>query len=114
MSLIFPILFNLLAVVTGFRAVGEGRNWNFTIADIFRGDQLAKVYVWIIGSTCFSLVHLVALITQSPTFLGPEISEPVWLLLHSLIGIFFSSAHLFVDAIFEDKWLAQKFLGTAP
>jgi hypothetical protein len=109
--ILLPILTNLLAVITGIRAVGDGRDWSFKVSDIFRGAPLAKVYVWLIFSTCFSLVHLMALLTQSAAILGPEINVPVWLFLHTLIGLFFTSAHLFVDAIFEDRWLAQRFLG---
>jgi hypothetical protein len=111
---LLPIIFNLFAVVTGIRAVGTGRDWDFNLRDVFKGDARAKVYVWLVCSTAFSMVHFIALITQDATIIGYVAHEPVWLFLHTLIGLFFSSAHLFVDAVFEDRKLCQKFLGTSP
>lgn len=113
MFIYFPLFFNLLAFVTGIKAVGDGRDWNFGIRDIFRGNKLAMVYLWLIGSTCFSLIHFVALLTKSPIIMG-EYQHPVWLFLHCLIGVFFASAHSFIDNIFEDEKLAHDFLGIAP
>jgi hypothetical protein len=60
------------------------------------------------------MVHLIALVTEDHTFIGFVAREPVWLFLHTMIGLFFASAHLFVDAIFEDQWLSRKFLGISP
>lgn len=108
--ILLPLLANLLAVITGIRAVGDGRGWNFCVRDIFRGDKLAMIYTWVIGSTCFSLVHFVALLTQAP-IIADERGSSIWLILHTLNGLFFTAAHLFVDAVFEDKGLIKRFLG---
>ncbi len=113
MLVLIPILANLIAVITGFHAVGDGRTWNFTCKDILRGDLLAKVYVWIVLSTAFSLVHMVGLLTASTSIVGTESFQPAWLFLHTLIGVLFATAHLFVDAVFRDRILANRFFGYA-
>ena len=107
-----PLLFNLLAVFTGIRAIGDGTRWHFGIKDILTGKILAKMYVWIICSTAFSLVHAVALLTRA-SFIGSEVDQPIWLVLHSLIGLLFITAHGFVDAVFSDKALAHRIFGIA-
>lgn len=111
--MLFPLLFNLLAFITGIHAVGNGSRWDFSLNDLMRGEKLAMVYLWIIGSTGFSLVHTIALLTNAP-FISGELSSPLWLFLHSLIGIFFTSAHILVDATFEDHELAERIFGVSP
>jgi hypothetical protein len=110
---LFPILLNILAFITGIHAVGCASRWQFNLQDLIRGEKLAMVYLWVIGSTAFSLVHTIALLTKAP-FLSGELSSPLWLFLHSLIGLFFSSAHILIDAAFEDKRLAERIFGVSP
>lgn len=105
-----PLLLNLLAVVTGFVAVGEATRWEFSIKELFKGCKIGLVYMWVMGSTAFSLVHFVALLTHSP-LVGNEHSSVVWLAMHSLIGLFFTTAHVFIDAVLEDKQRAHQFFG---
>lgn len=111
--MLIPIIFNIIAFVTGILAVGNGTRFNFKKRDLLNGNKLAMVYLWIIGSTCFSLIHTVALLTQA-SFVSGELSSPMWLFLHSLIGIFFTSAHLLIDASFEDHKLAERIFGVSP
>lgn len=108
--LLLPLLANLLAVITGIRAVGDGRAWRFTCKDVVQGKRIAMIYLWVIGSTCFSLVHFVALLTQAP-IIQNEQGSLLWVAMHTLNGLFFTAAHLFVDAVFEDKYLLKRFLG---
>lgn len=110
---IIPILINLIAFITGIRAVGEGHRWSFNKRDLMTGDKLAMVYLWIIGSTCFSLVHFVALLTGAP-FIAGDLTSPVWLFLHSLIGIFFSITHVMIDVAFANHKVAEKVFGVSP
>lgn len=111
LSMLFvAILCNLMAVATGLLAVGDARNWNYTFTDLMSGKKLPLIYGWVIGSTAFSLVHFTALVTSSP-LIGVEFQSSFWLVMHALIGIFFTLAHLFVDMIFEDRELAGSILG---
>ncbi len=107
---LLPLFINLLALVTGVLAIGEGTRWNFSIPQLFHGDKLAMIYCWVICSTSFSMVHFIALLTSAP-IIGMEPGSLYWVVSHTLIGCFFTSAHVFIDAVFEDRQYAHDLLG---
>lgn len=114
---LLAIIMNVLAALTGIIAVGGGRHWRFTVVDYFRGKRNALLYLWVTGSTIFSLTLSGALISYALRFHWQlrDADAYRWMVIHAVMGVLLILAHLFVattlskDSTKFDKYLWGKY-----
>lgn len=87
-----------VSALTGILAVGSGGNWKFEISDYFRGKRNAVLYLWVISSTIFSILHSGAIAHYGITNQWGYRNEDthVWMAIHAMTGILLTVAHMFV------------------
>lgn len=91
-------LFATMAALSGIFAVGSGRHWHFKVTDYFRGKRNAILYLWVIVSTIYSIIHSGALIEY-----GLENNWTPWtaktnifMFFHAGMGVLLTMAHAYV------------------
>lgn len=87
-----------IAAITGILAIGSGRHWQFDVRDYFRGKRNAILYLWVTLSTIFSICHAGVLVDYGLQW-DWGYREPAairWFMIHSVIGVLLTAAHLFV------------------
>lgn len=95
---------SVLALISGFAAVGNGRHFVFNFKDIINGKRNAILYCWVTLSTMFSLAHTTVTVGYAldPKFgLGHTIE--VWSVTHALIGILLTTAHAYIYQSLEAR-----------
>jgi len=92
------LVLSSLAAVTGILAVGNGKHWNFKIPDYFRGKRNAILYLWVITSTIFSILHSGMIANYGVIYHWGYRNHdtPVWMALHAAMGVLLTTAHVFV------------------
>lgn len=87
-----------LALASGLLAVGKGTHFTYKIKDIWEGRQSAWLYIWVTGSTIFSLAHFVVLVDygRENHWMYSNARTPTWMLLHSGMSLLLTSAHFFI------------------
>ncbi len=101
---VFAAICSVLALVTGFAAVGNGRHFQFNCKDIVKGKRNAILYCWVTLSTMFSLAHTTVTVGYvfNPKFgLGGTIQA--WSVTHALIGILLTAAHAYIYLSLEAR-----------
>lgn len=94
---LFAVLTASIAAITGILAIGSGRHWRFNVADYFRGKRNAVLYLWVTSSTIFSILHAGVLADYGlKTGWEPAPSNLKWFVLHAIMGVLLTTAHLFV------------------
>lgn len=100
-----------VAFLTGILAVGEGSHFHFSMKDILRGRRNAWLYIWVTGSSIFSIAHFASLMTFGMTFNWayqyPDTAR--WMAIHAVIAFLITSAHLYIK-----RSLAQGDIPSAP
>lgn len=95
------LICSILAVASGIKVVGTGRDWHFTPRDILRGRENALAYVWVTLSTAFSIAHACViafwLYIDGPSIVGANHTN-MWMSFHAGMGLLFTAAHLFIKA----------------
>lgn len=91
-----------IAALSGITAVGSGSHWKFHPRDYLRGKRNAILYLWVITSTIFSIVHagvlLEAGLDRGFEFVRP--TGPKWFAVHTAVGVLFTWAHVMVKLSF--------------
>ena len=110
------VLLTSMAAISGFLAVGSGRHWHFHVTDYFRGKRNSILYLWVVCSTIFSILHSGFLVEYGVTgnwgLIVP--GDLKWMFIHSTVGILLTFAHIFVATTLnkeigpEDKFLWGK------
>lgn len=111
--ILLSVLFSSIAAITGILAIGNGRHWQFKVADYFRGKRNAILYLWVTGSTIFSILHAGVLTDYGLTY-NWAYREPgsiKWFFLHAAMGLLLTAAHLFVaSTLAKEVGPVDKFL----
>jgi hypothetical protein len=101
---VFAAICSVLALVTGFAAVGNGSHFQFNFKDIVNGKRNAILYCWVTLSTMFSLAHATVTVGYviDPKFgLGGTIF--VWSLTHAIMGILLTTVHAYIYLSLEAR-----------
>lgn len=95
---------SVLALVTGFAAVGNGRHFEFHWKDILGGKRNAILYVWVTLSTVFSLAQTTSTVGYviDPR-LGTGTLIVAWSITHALFGILLTAAHAYIYLSLEAR-----------
>ena len=111
-------IFAMIAVLSGIMAVGNGKHWDFTVADYFRGKRNAILFLWVISSTIFSILHAGAQMDYGIRYdWGYPDSDQwhfYWFCLHAIMSMLLTGAHIFVASTLSkepgpvDKYLWGK------
>lgn len=98
MLTLVAIFFSALAFLSGIAVIGSGRHFDYTVRDLLHGRDNALLYLWITGSTAFSLAHLTVLMDFGfhYHFGYKDASTPVWMALHAAVGVLFVMAHAYI------------------
>lgn len=112
---LFAALMTSLAALTAILAIGSGRHWNFTVGDYFRGKRNAILYLWVTVSAAFAICHSGVIVEHGLKHgWQADTGNLKWFIIHSVAGILFVCAHLFVAATLSkevgpvDKYLWGK------
>jgi len=95
---ILAVILTSLAAIIGILAVGSGERWQFTVSDYFKGRRNALLYLWVMGSTIFSICHSGALVDYGIAnhwHIAPG-ESPKWMCIHATCGLVLTFAHIFV------------------
>lgn len=98
MIIALTLFLTSLAALSGIYAIGSGRHWAFDIADYFRGKRNAVLYLWVVCSAIFSILHSGAIFTYGITWhwVVQDRQTEIWMAIHATIGILLTLAHLYV------------------
>jgi hypothetical protein len=98
MMTILALIMLSVAALSGIFAVGNGKHWKFEFGDYFRGKRNAILYLWVITSTIFSILHSGMIVTYGISHNWGYTTEeaPTWMALHAFMGVLLTVAHLFV------------------
>lgn len=104
---VFAAVCSVLALLTGIAAIGSGSHWQFNNKDILKGKRNAVLYVWVTLSSMFSLAHTTKTIGYliDPVW-GFTQQVSSWFLIHGVISLLISAAHVFIYLSFETKTVA--------
>lgn len=98
MLTVLAVLCAGLAFITGILVIGDGHHFQYAKMDILRGRDNAVLYIWVTLSTMFSMIHFAVLMEFGFRWdFGYQDAEtPVWMGIHSAVGILFVLAHSYV------------------
>lgn len=106
MMIFVALACSLLAVASGLKVIGTGRDWQYTPSDIFRGRENALAYIWVTCSTMFSIAHSCVIAfwiyIDGPNLVGATHTS-MWMSFHAGMGLLFTAAHVFVKARFKGE-----------
>lgn len=99
MMVVLALIMSSFAALTGIMAVGNGQHWQFSIIDYFRGKRNAILYLWVVGSTIFSILHsgMIANYGVAYSWSYRNHDTHIWMALHAAMGVLLTMAHLFVS-----------------
>lgn len=91
-------IFASLAAITGILAIGSGQHWKFTVADYFRGKRNAILYLWVIISTIYSILHAGVLTNYGLDhgFSARDSETTMWMFFHAGMGFLLTGAHAYI------------------
>lgn len=102
----FALICSILAVASGLKVVGSGRDWSFTLSDLKRGRENALAYVWVSLSTMFSIAHACVIAfwiyIDGPAIVGSQ-HTAMWMTFHAGMGLLFTAAHLFLKSKLKNE-----------
>lgn len=92
------IVASLFSVVSGIFAIGNGQHFKFRLCDVWGGRRDAALYVWLVFSTIFGLMHCGALVDYGidENFGYREYDTGVWMLIHTAVGTMNTVVHFFI------------------
>jgi hypothetical protein len=101
---VFAAICSVLALVSGFAAVGNGRHFQYNFKDIVNGKRNAILYCWVTLSTMFSLAQSASTVgyALNPKF-GVGSTIAVWSITHALMGILLTTAHAYIYLSLEAR-----------
>jgi phosphatidylglycerophosphate synthase len=99
MLVMIALVLSSVAALSGILAVGNGRCWNFEIRDYFRGKRNAILYLWVVTSTIFSMLHSGMLVNYGIVYHWQYRNHDthIWMALHAAMGLLLTMAHIFVS-----------------
>jgi hypothetical protein len=114
---LFSLICSTFAALTGIIAIGSGRHWQFSNMDYLRGKRNAILYLWVISSTIFSIVHSGVLVDYGLdnqwALRTPDSAK--WFVLHAAMGILLVAAHIYVKVtLAKEVGPVDKFLWRSP
>ena len=89
---------SLISFLTGIMVVGSGSHFQFSKKDILRGRRDAWLYIWIIFSSIFALLHFTSLINYGLVYDWQyrTYDTGLWMCIHTGVGMLLTAAHLFI------------------
>lgn len=110
------IFFAALAFLSGIAVIGSGQHFHYSVRDLFKGRDNALLYLWITCSTAFSLAHLTVLMDFGFHYhFGYKDAEtPVWMALHTAVGVMFVMAHCYIRSALNHHDHAPRYFWGEP
>lgn len=98
MMVAIALIFSSMAAISGILAVGNGKHWEFKVTDYFRGKRNAILYLWVVTSTIFSILHSGMIASYGLTYHWGYRNHDthIWMALHAFTGVLLTIAHMFV------------------
>ena len=105
MIILFALLCASVAILTGIVAVGSGTHFRFDLRDLAFGRKNARLYVWVVSSSIFSILHAGMILDyglQNHWAYRNE-DDGLWLCIHAGVGMLFTFAHMWIaDSLRRD------------
>lgn len=98
MIIVITLFLTSLAALSGIYAIGSGQHWTFEIKDYFLGKRNAVLYLWVVCSAIFSILHSGAIASYGLQWhwVIQDQQTQIWMAIHATIGILLTLAHLYV------------------
>lgn len=92
------LIMTSIAALSGILAVGNGRHWRFKNIDYLRGKRNAILYLWVMTSTIFSILHSGTIANYGIVYdwAYRNHDTPIWMCIHAFMGFLLTTAHIFV------------------
>lgn len=92
------VVCSALSFLTGLYAVGSGANFQYETKHILQGRRDAILYIWVTFSSMFALAQLTSLVDygMSADWGYGDSDTARWMVIHSGVGLLFTSAHTFI------------------
>ena len=98
MMVYIALIFSSLAAISGILAVGNGQHWKFDVKDYFLGKRNAILYLWVVCSTIFSILHSGMIANYGINYHWGYHNHDthIWMAIHATMGVLLTIAHMFV------------------